>query len=525
MWERTVRDLAMQRKVAEPKEKFDPKTRLDELLRIATDRGLTGRLLLPPKGKAAEKKAVMIGRLRFDSLVKAMSDVEITFADFLEMVRAFDRTAYEMRDRRIFDHLRAIADRPSVPLTEFAEAVHKGLTVNPPDTSGLLQTLAYEKDGGVDEVFADYYRRKTHPDWLRSVQHRADCVVHYDEEWRVCHVGSRDGRHSGAISCAAWSNRSASGTHCTLATGSMDGTVRLWRCEGAAVCEAMHRGHTARVTAVAFTSEGSTLLSSAVDGTVRLWSVGGAGARRPPTVLGQPAAVEAVAAAPTSPFCAATDRNFVHVWSLTELGRLGQSWLELDSVGRRAAAELGLTAAQWDAGRTETEERARALCTRTCELYGTRGRRWQEASAVLGGVRAVLRSERGAVLCLSWATPQLLVGGCEGCVALVWSVDASGGATVLRVAGTGGPVRCIAAMWLGDGLVVAGGAGRQLAVWRAVTPQQDPQQGVRSNKGVVPDAWTELTTEDAAVTAVDWTDDGSGLAVVREPAPTIFGQP
>ena len=28
------------------------------------------------------------------------------------------------------------------------------------------------------EVFADYYRRKTHPDWLRSVQHRADCVVH-----------------------------------------------------------------------------------------------------------------------------------------------------------------------------------------------------------------------------------------------------------------------------------------------------------------------------------------------------------
>ena len=56
MWERTVRDLAMQRKVAEPKEKFDPKTRLDE------------RLLLPPKGKAAEKKAVMIGRLRFDSL-------------------------------------------------------------------------------------------------------------------------------------------------------------------------------------------------------------------------------------------------------------------------------------------------------------------------------------------------------------------------------------------------------------------------------------------------------------------------
>ena len=80
MWEGTVRDLAMQRKVAEPKEKFDPKTRLDELLRIATDRGLTGRLLLPPKGKAAEKKAVMIGRLRFDSLVKAMSDVEITFA-------------------------------------------------------------------------------------------------------------------------------------------------------------------------------------------------------------------------------------------------------------------------------------------------------------------------------------------------------------------------------------------------------------------------------------------------------------
>ena len=70
-----------------------------------------------------------------------MATVKISFSDFLEMVMEFDRTAYEMRDRRIFDQLRSIADRPVVPIAEFAEAVHKALTVNPPDSSGLLQTM------------------------------------------------------------------------------------------------------------------------------------------------------------------------------------------------------------------------------------------------------------------------------------------------------------------------------------------------------------------------------------------------
>ena len=96
-----------------------------------------------------------------------------------------------MRDRRIFDHLRTIADRPNVAVAEFAEAVHKGLTVNPPDSSGLLQTLAYEREGGIEKVFSDYYRRVAVWRWLLPVQREADTVVHYDETWRACHVAAR----------------------------------------------------------------------------------------------------------------------------------------------------------------------------------------------------------------------------------------------------------------------------------------------------------------------------------------------
>ena len=53
----------------------------------------------------------------------------------------------------------------------------------------------------------------------------------------------------------------------TLASGSWDKTVRLWR-DGA--CVGTLRGHTNKVTCLAVLPDG-TLASAGVDGTVRLW--------------------------------------------------------------------------------------------------------------------------------------------------------------------------------------------------------------------------------------------------------------
>ena len=59
----------------------------------------------------------------------------------------------------------------------------------------------------------------------------------------------------------------------TLASGSNDGTVRLWDvATGRPIGEPL-TGHTGLVYSVAFSPDGKTLASGSGDGTVRLWDV------------------------------------------------------------------------------------------------------------------------------------------------------------------------------------------------------------------------------------------------------------
>ncbi len=84
---------------------------------------------------------------------------------------------------------------------------------------------------------------------LDKIRERNQITGHQSGVWSVCI--SPDGR--------------------TLATGSIDGTARLWDLSGNQIAE--FTGHQGRVTSVCISPDGRTLATGSSDGTARLWRV------------------------------------------------------------------------------------------------------------------------------------------------------------------------------------------------------------------------------------------------------------
>ena len=72
--------------------------------------------------------------------------------------------------------------------------------------------------------------------------------------------------HLGAITVAAWNS------HGVLATASSDGIINLWSADGVAL--GALKGHTDRVSMLAWAAGDTRLFSTSEDGTARLWTIG-----------------------------------------------------------------------------------------------------------------------------------------------------------------------------------------------------------------------------------------------------------
>ncbi|MGD2184333.1 WD40 repeat domain-containing protein [Lusitaniella coriacea] len=128
----------------------------------------------------------------------------------------------------------------------------------------------------------------------------------------------------------------------TLASGSSDRTVRLWRVRDGNLLRAI-AAHEDAVKSVSFSPDGNVLASASLDRTIALWDV--ATGRKRQTLMGHRSWVNDVAFSPDGNVLAsASSDNAVKLWNvaldLDGLMELGCNWLQDYFATHSETAEL-----------------------------------------------------------------------------------------------------------------------------------------------------------------------------------------
>ncbi|MBD1924407.1 AAA-like domain-containing protein [Microcoleus sp. FACHB-831] len=167
-----------------------------------------------------------------------------------------------------------------------------------------------------------------HSSWVRSASFSPDGKTIASGSFDgTIKLWSLDGRelhtfieHSGGVTSVSFSPDGK-----TLASANLDDTIKLWNVNG----RKLHtfKGHRRAVWSVSFSPDGNTIASASLDGTIKLWSLDG---RELHTFKGHRRAVWSVSFSPDGKTLAsASDDKTVILWNLDleSLQALGCSWV------------------------------------------------------------------------------------------------------------------------------------------------------------------------------------------------------
>ena len=286
----------------------------------------------------------------------------------------------------------------------------------------------------------------------------------------------------------------------TLASGSDDGTIRLWDLAQPGGEPRVLRGHEGGVFSVAVAPDGRTLASGSDDGTIRLWDLAQPGGE-PRVLRGHEGGVFSVAFAPDGRTLASgSGGGTIRLWDLAQGGeprvlRGHEDWvraLAFAPDGRTLASGFGRgTIRLWDLAQGgeprvlpghEGGAWSVAFAPDGCTLASGSGdgaiRLWDLAR---GGEPRVLRGHEGGVWSVAFAPDgRTLAGGSGDGAIRLWDLAQGGEPRVLR--GHDDWVRSVA--FAPDGRTLASGSGDGTIRLRDLAQGGEPRVLGRHEGGV-----------------------------------------
>jgi WD40 repeat protein len=394
---------------------------------------------------------------------------------------------------------------------------------------GRLRALLAETEAYPDRGFEWYYwQRLCHLDQHTLIGHRSEVSsVSWSTDGARLATGSADGTakvwdaaggrvlltlkgHTGPVRSVSWSADGA-----RLATGSADGTAKVWDAAGGQVLLTL-KGHTYQITSVSWSADGARLATGSADGTAKVWDA--AGGRELLTLKRHTGPVRSVSwSADGVRLATGSADGTAKVWDAAdgrELLTLNGHTNSVVSVSwsadgaRLATGSSDGTAKVWDAAG------GRELFTLKGHPGMVRSVSWSPDGARLatgssdgtakvwdaagGRELHTLRGHTHWLHSVSWSADgaRLATGSVDG-TAKVW--DAAGGGEMRTLKGHTDPIRSVS--WSADGARLATGSADGTAkVWDAAGGQVRLTLKGHTNQ----------------ITSVSWSADGARLATGSE---------